>query len=33
MVVSALLYLIGTRPDVAYGNDTYKLNLKDYNYK
>jgi hypothetical protein len=29
-VLSSALLLIGARPVVAYGNETYKLNLKDY---
>jgi hypothetical protein len=29
----ALLQLIGSRPVVAYGNVTHRLNLNDYNYK
>jgi hypothetical protein len=30
---SAPLYPISTRPDVALGKKTYKLNLKNWNYK
>jgi hypothetical protein len=33
VLTNTLLYLIGSKPLVAFGNETYKPNLKNYNYK